>query len=154
MPKIISPQVEFSYLLSQVQRVTPEILTPDGQFLNLMEGRWQEPGQPRNFTSPVDGTSLGALPMLGHETGLRAVIFAKQEAAAWAATDLDERKSRVQNCLNQLREQVDLVGKLLIWEIGKTYKLGFTDIIRLLKACNGTWIISRGCWASASPWVW
>ena len=133
MPKLIAPQVEFSHLLRQVQQVTPEIRTPDGQFLNLLEGRWQAPGKPRAFRSPVDGTELGALPMLDHATALRAVLFAKQEAAAWAATDLDERKSRVQTCLNQLRDQVELVGKLLIWEIGKTYKLGFTDIDRAIE---------------------
>ena len=46
---------------------------------------------------------LGRLPMLDHDTALRAVLAAKEEAAAWAATDLDERKRRVQDCLDQLR---------------------------------------------------
>jgi acyl-CoA reductase-like NAD-dependent aldehyde dehydrogenase len=133
MPKIVSPQVEFSGLLSQMKALTPEVFTADGQFLNLLEGRWQAPGKPRPFTSPVDGSELGALPMLDHDTALRAVRFAKQEAAAWAATDLDERKRRVQDCLDQLRQQIDLTGKLLIWEIGKTYKLGVTDIDRAIE---------------------
>ncbi|MCC2547486.1 aldehyde dehydrogenase family protein [Hymenobacter sp. BT175] len=133
MPKIISPQVEYSALLGQVKQITPEVFDQEGRFLNLMEGRWQCPGKPREFTSPVDGTQLGALPMLGHDDALRAVLFAKNEAAAWAATDLDERKRRVQDCLDQLRTHVDLVGKLLIWEIGKTYKLGFTDIDRAIE---------------------
>jgi len=132
MPKIISPQVEFSTLLSQMKSITPEVFTADGKFLNLLEGRWQEPGKPREFTSPVDGSQLGALPMLDHDTALRAVRAAKGEAAAWAATDLDERRAKVQDCLNQLREHVELIGKLLIWEIGKTYKLGFTDIDRCI----------------------
>ena len=56
MPKIISPQVEYATLLAQVKQVTPEIFTAEGGFLNLMEGRWQEPGQPREFRSPIDGT--------------------------------------------------------------------------------------------------
>ncbi|SNC66292.1 Acyl-CoA reductase [Hymenobacter gelipurpurascens] len=133
MTKIVSPQVEFGGLLSQMKSITPEVFTQDGKFLNLMEGRWQEPGKPRPFTSPVDGSDIGSLPMLDHDTAVRAVQFAKQEAAAWAAVDLDERKRRVQDCLNQLRDQVDLVGKLLIWEIGKTYKLGFTDIDRAIE---------------------
>ena len=47
MPKIISPQVEYATLLAQVKQVTPEIFTAEGGFLNLMEGRWQEPGNPR-----------------------------------------------------------------------------------------------------------
>ncbi|WP_139923351.1 aldehyde dehydrogenase family protein [Hymenobacter sp. DG01] len=133
MPKIVSPQVEFGYLLNQTKSVTPEIFALDGVgFLNLLEGRWQEPGKPRPFVSPVDGSEIGSLPMLDHATALRAVVAAKQEAAAWGATDLDERKRRVQDCLDQLRPQVDLIGKLLIWEIGKTFKLGFTDIDRAI----------------------
>ncbi len=133
MPKIISPQVEFSGLLHQARQIAPEIFTPDGNhFLNLLEGRWQAPGTPRAFHSPIDGTLLGALPMLDHATALRAVVAAKQEAAAWAATDLDERRARVQDCLHLLRAHADLIGKLLMWEIGKTYQAGFTDIDRAI----------------------
>ncbi|GAA4008609.1 aldehyde dehydrogenase family protein [Hymenobacter fastidiosus] len=133
MSKMISPQVEFSSLLSQMKTATPEVFSADGKFLNLLEGRWQEFGTPREFTSPVDGTQLGWMPMLSPGTALRAVVFAKGEAAAWAATDLDERKSRVQDCLNQLRTHVELTGKLIMWEIGKTAKLGFTDIDRAIE---------------------
>ncbi|MBT2558764.1 aldehyde dehydrogenase family protein, partial [Hymenobacter sp. ISL-91] len=133
MPKIVSPQVEFAHLLAQTKAAAPEIFTPDGRgFLNLMEGRWQAPGQPRDFVSPIDGSVIGQLPMLDEATALRAVQAAKAEAAAWAATDLDERKRRVQDCLSQLLPHVELVGKLLMWEIGKTYKLGFTDIDRAI----------------------
>lgn len=132
MPKIISPTVEFSHLVSQIKKVTPEIYNQDGRYLNLMEGRWQRPGTGRSFHSPIDGSMIGDLPMLDRDTAFRAVTFAKGEAKAWADTDLDERKQKVQDCLNLLRENVDLIGKLLIWEIGKTYKLGFTDIDRAI----------------------
>ncbi|TYZ10017.1 aldehyde dehydrogenase [Hymenobacter lutimineralis] len=133
MSKIVSPQVEFGFLLQQMKAATPEVFSPDGKFLNLLEGRWQEFGTPREFTSPIDGSQLGWMPMLNRDAALRAVHAAKQEASAWAATDLDERKRRVQDCLDQLRPQVDLIGKLLMWEIGKTYKLGFTDIDRAIE---------------------
>ncbi len=133
MSKIISPRVAFGGLLGQVQQLAPEIFAPNGQHLNLLEGRWQAPGTPRPFRSPVDGTELGALPMLDQVTALRAVVFAKRESASWAAVDLDERRAKVQDCLNQLREHADLIGKLLMWEIGKTYKAGFTDIDRAIE---------------------
>ena len=133
MPKIISPQVEFATLLAQVKQAAPEIFTPEGGFLNLMEGRWQEPGNPRKFHSAVDGTLLGSLPMLDSPTALRAVLAAKQEAPAWAATAHDERRARVQAALEALRPHVELIGKLLMWEIGKTYKMGFTDIDRAVE---------------------
>ena len=130
MPKIISPQVEFGGLLSQMKAVAPEVFTTDGKFLNLLEGRWQEIGSPREFHSPVDGSQLGWMPMLNHDTAVRAVVAAKAEAPAWAATAPDERRARVQAALDLLRPQVELIGKLLMLEIGKTYKMGFTDIDR------------------------
>ncbi|MBO3271501.1 aldehyde dehydrogenase [Hymenobacter sp. NBH84] len=132
MPPIISPQVEFNALLAQVKEYTPEIFDQQGQFLNLLEGKWQEPGKPRSFVSAIDGTVLGSLPMLERPTALRAVEFARGEFPAWAATDLDERRRRVQDCLDQLRTHLELIAKLLMWEIGKTYKLGFTDIDRCI----------------------
>ncbi|WP_242919784.1 aldehyde dehydrogenase family protein [Pontibacter liquoris] len=132
MPKIVSPQVEFSELLRQVKQVTPEIFDQEGQFLNLLEGRWQEPGKPQAFTSPIDGSVIGYLPMLDRATASRAVKGAHHEAVDWGRVDLDERKQRVQDCLDQLRTHVELIGKLLMWEIGKTYKLGFTDIDRCI----------------------
>nr|GFC19302.1 hypothetical protein [Tanacetum cinerariifolium] len=132
-PKIIAPEVEFSKLLSDVKQAVPEIFAADGGYLNLFEGKWQEPGTPRRFHSPIDGSDIGALPMLKHDEALRAVRAAKAESAAWAATDLDERRAKVQACLDQLRPHIDLISKLLMWEIGKTYKLGFNDIDRCIE---------------------
>jgi acyl-CoA reductase-like NAD-dependent aldehyde dehydrogenase len=132
MAKIISPQVEFTHLLNLVKQETPEIFDQHGNFLNLLEGRWQEKGTPQEFISPIDGSVIGSLPMLDRATALRAVQGAQREAPEWGRIKLDERKRRVQECLDELRKHVDLVGKLLIWEIGKTYKLGFTDIDRCI----------------------
>jgi acyl-CoA reductase-like NAD-dependent aldehyde dehydrogenase len=136
MTKIVSPQVAFSGLLAQVKQIAPEIVDQNGQFLNLLEARWQEPGTPRPVTSPIDGSRLGALPMLDHATAQRAVVFAKREASSWAAVDLDERRAQVQGCLVLLRTHADLIGKLLMWEIGKTYKAGFTDIDRAIEGVH------------------
>ena len=133
MPKIIAPEVEFSKLLADLQQAVPEIYNAEGGYLNLLEGKWQEPGQPKPFHSPIDGTDIGSLPMLQHDQALRAVRAAKAEAPAWAATPLAERKRRVQDCLDRLRPHIDLVSKLLMWEIGKTYKLGFADIDRAVE---------------------
>jgi acyl-CoA reductase-like NAD-dependent aldehyde dehydrogenase len=134
MPKIVAPQIEFSNLLQQVRQVAPEIFDgPADGFLNLMEGRWQEPGQPQLFTSAIDGRHLGSLPMVTREVGLRAVLFAKREASAWAALDLDERRRRVKQCLEQLKFHVELITGLLMWEIGKTHKLAFNDIDRAIE---------------------
>ena len=95
MAKIVSPQVDFAELIRQVKQVTPEIFSQDGKYLNLLEGRWQEPGTPREFISPIDGSVLGSLPFLDRATALRAVQGADREAADCCRVDLDERKQRV-----------------------------------------------------------
>jgi acyl-CoA reductase-like NAD-dependent aldehyde dehydrogenase len=132
MSKIISPAVAFPGLREQVKQLTPEIFDRDGQYLNLVEGRWQEPGQPRAVISPVDGSALDSLPLLTTAVAHRAVVFAKREASSWATIDRDERRAKVQEYLHLLRSHADLISKLLMWEIGKTYQAGFTDIDRCL----------------------
>ncbi len=132
MTKIVSPKVEFGGLLAQVRALTPEIFDTDGSFLNLVQGEWKMPGTPRDFVSCVDGSHLGALPMLTREATLGAVEFASAEFRVWSKMDLGERKSRVLNCLALLSQNTELISHLLMWEIGKTYKLAFTDIDRCI----------------------
>jgi acyl-CoA reductase-like NAD-dependent aldehyde dehydrogenase len=132
MAKIVSPKVEFNGLLAQAKTVTPEIFSDDGGFLNLVQGEWQFPGVPRDFISCVDGSRLGALPMLSRDEALAAVEFASAEFRAWSKTGLDERKSRVLDCLALLTQNTDLIAYLLMWEIGKTYQLAFTDVDRCI----------------------
>lgn len=132
MTKIVSPKVEFDRLLKHLKAVAPEIFDATGGFLNLAEGEWKHPGTPRDFYSPIDGSALGALPMLDRETAQKAVEFASAEFRAWSKTDLDERRRRVSECLELLTTHVELIAKLLMWEIGKTYKLAFTDIDRAI----------------------
>jgi len=132
MAKIISPKIEFSKVLGQLKAVTPEIFNSAGKFLNLAEGEWTYPGKPRDFVSSIDGSVLGALPMLDSKSAQKAVKFAKKEAKPWAAVSFDERRKRVTDCVKLLKKHNELIAKLLIWEIGKTYKLALTDIDR----CN------------------
>lgn len=112
--KIVSPQVEFGGLLQQVKTVMPEVFDNDGKFLNLVEGKWQLPGKPRDFVSPIDNSVLAALPMLDRDSVLRAFDFAKRDALNWARVDLDERKRKVSEAINLLKQHRELIGKLLI----------------------------------------
>lgn len=141
MTKIVSPKVEFNGLLAQVKNITPEIFDSEGNFLNLVEGEWKFSGTPRDFVSCVDNSRLGALPMLSREETLAAVEFASAEFRAWSKTDLEERKRRVNDCLELLTQNVDLISYLLMWEIGKTYALAYTDISRCIEGVQ--WYIAN-----------
>ncbi|MBC8140368.1 MAG: aldehyde dehydrogenase family protein [Armatimonadetes bacterium] len=141
MTKMVSPKVEFTGLLAQVKNITPEIFDNDGNFVNLVGGEWKFPGKPRDFISCVDGSCLGTLPMLSREETRAAVEFASAEFRAWSKTDLDERKRRVNECLELLTQNTDLIAYLLMWEIGKTYTLAHTDISRCIEGVQ--WYIAN-----------
>ncbi len=128
----IAPVAEWKTVHARLRSEAAEAFTGDGRLLNLMEGDWKQPGHGRHCESPVDGSSLGLLPMLELDSARAAVKFAKAEAEAWAAVDLDERRSRVTLCLRGLREHRELIALLLIWEIGKPYAQALTDIDRCI----------------------
>src|SRR5262245_50630228 len=121
MANVIAPDVAWNGLLAQVKGATPEIFGANDHVFNLIEGGWGYPGHGKHYFSSVDGTTLGVMPMIDLETARRAVRFAAEEQRAWAQVDLDQRRSRVSACLAGLREHRDLLARLLIWEIGKTY---------------------------------
>src|SRR6266404_2360795 len=126
MPRI-APVAEWKSLQARLRSEAAEAFAGDGRVLNLMEGNWTEPGFGRHYESPVDGSSLGRLPMIELDTARAAVKFAKSEARPWAAVDLDERRRRVSLCLDGLREHRELIALLLIWEIGKPYAQALID---------------------------
>lgn len=132
MPKMIAPQVAWEQLVAEVKRIVPEAFAADGRVLNLVEGAWGQPGHAKPYISPVDGTMLGTLPMLDIKPANRAVAFAAKEFRTWSKTDLDERRLRVTNCLNELREHSELLTRLLMWEIGKPYRLARSDVDRCI----------------------
>ena len=137
----VSPAADWTKVLRDMAAQAPEAFSADNRVLNLLEGEWSNPGSGRHYESPVDGSRLGYIPMLDLPTALGAVKFAKSEASAWAAVDLDERKRRVTLCLEGLREQRELIALLLVWEIGKPYAQALTDIDRCISGVE--WYIEK-----------
>src|ERR1700692_2854750 len=131
MPQV-APIAERKSLQARLRSQAAEAFSGDGRVLNLLEGDWKEPDSGRHYESPIDGSSLGPLPMIELDTAIKAVQFAKSESKQWAKVDLDERRRRVTLCLDGLREQRELIGLLLMWEIGKPYAQAMTDIDRCI----------------------
>src|SRR4029077_17545860 len=110
---IDSPVAEWDGLSARMKVEAAEAFDVEGRVLNLIEGEWKDPGFGRHYESPIDGRSLGRIPMIELETARTAVKCAKAEAAGWARTDLDERRRRVNDCLTGLQEQKELIALLL-----------------------------------------
>ena len=52
--------------------------------------------------------------------------------AEWAKVDLDDRRIRVTAAVDLMTEHRDLLALLLVWEIGKPWRLACADVDRCL----------------------
>jgi acyl-CoA reductase-like NAD-dependent aldehyde dehydrogenase len=137
----ILPALEWEKLLAQTRALVPEAFSSDRRILNLIGGDWQEPGYERPYKTPNDSTMLGALPFISYEVARNAVEFAAKEQSAWAQVDLDERKRRVQECLNAMKQNRILLISLLMWEIGKPFKIAEADVDRCISGVE--WYVEK-----------
>src|SRR5205807_4879307 len=119
---------------------TPEAFV-DERLRNLVEGAWRDSGTPSPLRTPVDGTVLTQLPRLDAEKAKLAVRFAADEHRTWAATPLAERTARVGAALDALTEARDVLAMLLVWEIGKPWRLACADVDRALDGVR--WYVTQ-----------
>jgi acyl-CoA reductase-like NAD-dependent aldehyde dehydrogenase len=137
----IVPAFVWDKLLVQTRALVPEAFNSDRRILNLIGGSWQEPGYERPYKTPNDGTVLGALPFISYEVARNAVEFAAKEQVAWAQVDLDERRRRVRQCLNDMKQNRGLLIPLLMWEIGKPFKIAEADVDRCISGVE--WYVDK-----------
>ena len=130
--KVLVHGADWPTLYARARAAAPEAFGSDGHVLNLIEGQWGHPGYPKHFVSPCDGTPLCSFPMIDLPTAKRAVHFAAGEHTAWSVLDLDERKRRVAQCIEGLREQQELLAYLLVWEIGKPFAQAQVSVDRCI----------------------
>lgn len=123
------------------RRVAPEAWLAPGRPLNLIAGEWSHAGYGKHQLSCVDGTPLALFPMIDLDTARHAVATAAKESAAWAKTDLDERRARVSRCVAELKAHRELLAKLLVWEIGKPYAQALVSVDRCVEGVE--WYVGQ-----------
>ncbi len=116
---------------ARARKAAPEAFDAD-RILNLAGGEWQRIGDPGPHITPVDGSALQGPPRISHDEAVAAVHHAKREHDAWQSVDLDERKRAVAAAVASMREHRDTLALLLVWEIGKPWKLACADVDRAL----------------------
>jgi acyl-CoA reductase-like NAD-dependent aldehyde dehydrogenase len=112
-------------------RAAPEAFDSD-RLRNLTQGEWRRIGIPGDHVNAVDGTPIPGPPLVNHDEAVAAVDFALQEHTAWSKVDLDERRVRVSNAVDALIDQRELLALLLVWEIGKPWRLACADVDRCM----------------------
>ncbi|MDF6046450.1 aldehyde dehydrogenase family protein [Streptomyces sp. JH14] len=109
----------------------PEAFRTD-RVLNLWGSSWQQDGSPLPATSPVDGTPIAGPPRLDAPTAQQAVRASLDQHRAWRHIPLPERRARVSAALDALTEHRELLALLLVWEIGKPWRLAQADVDRAI----------------------
>jgi acyl-CoA reductase-like NAD-dependent aldehyde dehydrogenase len=117
--------------LGRAEAVAPDAFH-DGVMRNLIGGEWRDGGTPAAVTTPVDGTRLVHLSRLDAEAAREAVLSSAAAHRDWSRVPLSERKARVQRASDLLTEHRDLLAMLLVWEIGKPWRLACADVDRAL----------------------
>ncbi|WP_231157770.1 aldehyde dehydrogenase family protein [Streptomyces sp. CNZ748] len=111
--------------------VAPEAFRDD-RVLNLWNATWQADGRTLPAVSPVDGSPVAGPPRLDGATARQAVRAALDQHRAWRHVPLPERRARVAATLDALAEHRDLLALLLVWEIGKPWRLARADVDRAI----------------------
>jgi acyl-CoA reductase-like NAD-dependent aldehyde dehydrogenase len=136
----LAPGTAWDETLRRAAALAPEAFADD-RILNLTEGSWQDSGSPSPLRTPVDGSPLVQLPRLDAERASAAVRFAAEEHRVWASTPLVTRTERVIEALDALTEARDLLALLLVWEIGKPWRLACADVDRALDGVR--WYVTQ-----------
>lgn len=132
MTKTLKLGTDFASVYQKARQVAPEAFD-ESSIRNLIGGEWQVLGNVISHITPVDQTEIIGPSMLNLEQALVAVKKAAQMDNDWSKVSLDERKSRVSKAVELLREHRDLIAQLLIWEIGKPWKLACADVDRCIE---------------------
>ncbi|MFI6446310.1 aldehyde dehydrogenase family protein [Kitasatospora sp. NPDC050543] len=127
----LKPGTSWAETYARCVRAAPEAFTPD-RLLNLVRGEWRTVGTPGEHTTPLDGTAIPGPPRVGIEEAHSAVAFAIEQHGVWGRVPLEERKVRVAAAVDALTEHRDLLALLLVWEIGKPWRLACADVDRAL----------------------
>ena len=127
----LAPGTSWDDAYAKARSAAPEAFDDD-RIRNLSGGEWVRTGEPGRHVTPVDGTPIPGPPRVTPDQARAAVHAAKGEHDDWARVDLDERRSRVAAAVAGMREHRDTLALLLVWEIGKPWKLACADVDRAL----------------------
>nr|WSX53526.1 aldehyde dehydrogenase family protein [Streptomyces sp. NBC_00974] len=129
---VLKPGTAWSDAWRRALAVAPEAFRED-RVLNLWGGAWQSDGRTLPATSPVDGSPIAGPPRLDADTAARAVRASLDQHRSWRRVPLPERRARVTAALDALVEHRELLSLLLVWEIGKPWRLAQADVDRAIE---------------------
>ncbi len=131
MSLVLKPGTSWWETYARCVSVAPEAFDSD-RLRNLTRGEWRRVGIPGDHVNPVDGTPIPGPPRVDLDEANQAVAHAVTEHRDWCRVDLEERRARVTTAVDAMTEHRDLLALLLVWEIGKPWRLACADVDRCL----------------------
>ena len=148
MTLVLKDGTSWAETYRRCMQVAPEAFDSD-RIRNLIGGEWTRAGAPGEHRTPVDGTEIEGPPRIDHDEAAAAVDAAVLQHHAWASVGLDERIERVARAVAAMREHRDLLALLLVWEIGKPWRLACADVDRALDGVD--WYVAEAERQLAGP---
>ncbi|MFC5719330.1 aldehyde dehydrogenase family protein [Streptomyces gamaensis] len=130
-PLLLKPGTEWSAAWQRCLAAAPEAFRDD-RVLNLWAGTWHADGRPLATVTPVDGTPVAGPPRLDAATARQAVRAALDAHRVWREVPQAGRTARVGAALDALEAHRELLALLLVWEIGKPWRLALADVDRAI----------------------
>jgi acyl-CoA reductase-like NAD-dependent aldehyde dehydrogenase len=141
MSLVLAPGTAWQTAYGQARSAAPEAFSEDGALRNLYAGQWNATGAPASAQSPVDGSPISGAPRLERDRAAEALAGAVEEHKTWGDVPLAERKRRTAEAVAAMRENRDTLALLLVWEIGKPWRLACADVDRALDGVD--WYIEQ-----------
>ncbi|MFI6686772.1 aldehyde dehydrogenase family protein [Streptomyces sp. NPDC050485] len=130
-PLTLKPGTAWSDAWRRSLTAAPEAFRDD-RVLNLWANEWHADGRALPATSPIDASPIAGPPRLDGPAAQRAVRAALDQHRAWRHVPTAERRARVGATLDALTEHRELLALLLVWEIGKPWRLARADVDRAI----------------------
>lgn len=127
----IKPGTSWSQTYARCVATAPEAFDED-RIRNLIHGKWERVGTPGHHVSPVDMTPIQGPPRIEHDVAVSAMASANEAHVAWGKVGVVERKERITHAVDVMTTHRDLLAMLLVWEIGKPWRLACADVDRCL----------------------
>ncbi len=125
----IKPGTAWADFYARAMAAAPEAF--DTQSIrNLIGGEWVAGSAVKPHIVPVDDTQIPGAPMISSDEAKKAMSLAVKHDREWSLVPLDERMRRVSKAVELLREHRDTIAGLLMWEIGKPWKVACDDVDR------------------------
>ncbi len=128
----LKPGTSWQDAYASCVKLAPEAFE-ESRINNLLEGKWQRVGTPGNHcvARRHDAHPLGPRG-IDYDLAGSATAAAFAAHLQWGRVALHERKARVTSALDAMATHRDLLALLLVWEIGKPWRLARADVDRCI----------------------